>query len=180
MVKKAFYFILVGIVITACSPKESATSSSENETVKPSDPILAKIYEIEHNDSSIVWLSIEEAENLTDKSPKKIYVDFYTDWCGWCKVMDKKTFTDKDVIQYMNTHFYAVKFDAESTQNVTFNGVMYNRHSGMNGFAAKILGHRAGFPTSAFFKEDKTVLEVAPGYKDAGRFMSELKHMKGL
>ena len=177
MVKKTFYIVLAGLVLSACAPKETSASSTLEESIRPSDPTLAKIYDIEHNDSTIVWLSIAEAEQLTDKTPKKIYVDFYTDWCGWCKVMDRETFTDKEVISYLNSNFYAVKFDAESTTNVTFNGVIYNRHSGMNGFAGKVLGPRAGFPTSAFFSEDKSVLEVAPGYKDVSKFMNEMKRI---
>jgi thiol:disulfide interchange protein len=177
MVKKAIYIIIAGLILSSCAPKETSASVAAEESKRPADPTLAQVYDIEHNDSSIVWLTIAQAERLTDKSPKKIYVDFYTEWCGGCKVMDKKTFTDADVISYMNKNFYAVKFDAESTTNVTFNGVIYNRHSGMNGFAGKVLGPRAGFPTSAFFGEDKSVLEVAPGFKDAGKFMNEMKRI---
>src|SRR5690606_17854894 len=66
----------------------------------------------------IQWITIEEAFAKSQKEPRKIIVDIYTDWCGWCKVMDKQTFTNKEVISYINEHFYAVKFDAEQRQPV--------------------------------------------------------------
>ena len=42
-------------------------------------------------ESKIKWISIEEAEKLNKENPKKIMIDVYTDWCGWCKKMDKDT-----------------------------------------------------------------------------------------
>ncbi|HSJ67441.1 MAG TPA: DUF255 domain-containing protein, partial [Anditalea sp.] len=50
----------------------------------------------------INWLTFEEAAAMTEKDPKMIIVDVYTDWCGWCKKMDKGTFTDPTVVEYIN------------------------------------------------------------------------------
>ena len=66
--------------------------------------------------AEIQWLTMEEAYEKTQKEPKKILVDVYTDWCGWCKVMDRGTFRDEKVVAYVNEHYYAVKFDAEQTK----------------------------------------------------------------
>ena len=52
-------------------------------------------------------------------------IDLYTDWCGWCKVMDRNTFTDSDVISHINNNFIAIKFDAEYQNSVTFNNNLY-------------------------------------------------------
>jgi len=76
--------------------------------------------------SAIHWLSIEEALKAQEDNPKKIFIDMYTDWCGWCKVMDQKTFADPSVIKTLNENFYAVKFNAEQTNPVKFNGRTYN------------------------------------------------------
>jgi len=72
--------------------------------------------------TEIKWYTLEEALEAQEKNDKKIFIDMYTDWCKWCKVMDQKTFTDQAVIQYMNENFYAVKFNAEQKEAINFLG----------------------------------------------------------
>ena len=74
---------------------------------------------------SINWISFEEALSRSSKEPKKIFMDIYTDWCGWCKKMDKSTFTDPVVIDYLNKHFYSVKLDAETKDTITYKAKDY-------------------------------------------------------
>lgn len=69
---------------------------------------------------SIKWMTFEEAIALNKKKPKMIFVDLYTDWCGWCKKMDAETFSDPAVVRYINKKYYAVKFNAEQKEPVTF------------------------------------------------------------
>ena len=69
----------------------------------------------------INWLSFQEAIELQQKEPKKIFVDFYTNWCGPCKLLDKRTFSNNNVAQYINENYYAVKFNAEGNSVVNFN-----------------------------------------------------------
>ena len=64
---------------------------------------------------SIQWMKFEEAIAANAKNPKMILVDVYTDWCGWCKKMDKDTFTDPRVVAHFQKNFYAVKLNAEDT-----------------------------------------------------------------
>ncbi len=74
----------------------------------------------------IEWMKFEDAVAATEMSPKMLLVDVYTDWCGWCKKMDKETFTDPGVIKYVNETFYAVKLDAENmTRSFDFKGKKY-------------------------------------------------------
>jgi len=70
----------------------------------------------------IKWVTIEEAQALAKKAPKPLFVDVYTSWCGPCKMLDRNTFSDPRVADYVNKHFYAVKFNAESGDPVTFKG----------------------------------------------------------
>jgi thioredoxin-related protein len=73
----------------------------------------------------INWMSLEEAVIMQKKSPKKIMMDVYTNWCGPCKLLDKNTFKNKDVAAYVNKHYYAVKFNGEGNEVINFNGTEY-------------------------------------------------------
>ena len=73
------------------------------------------------NAESIKWYTWEEAQEMAATNPKKVFVDLYTNWCGWCKRMDATTFQDPEVIQYLNENFYPVKFNAEQKETVMFN-----------------------------------------------------------
>mgnify|MGYP005703647067 FL=1 len=64
----------------------------------------------------IKWLKFEEAIEMQKNNPKKIIMDLYTNWCGPCKVMDKKTFGNRHVAKYINEFYYAVKFNAEGDE----------------------------------------------------------------
>ncbi|GHB53695.1 thioredoxin family protein [Mongoliitalea lutea] len=78
----------------------------------------------------IHWLTFEEAVVKTGQQPKMVFVDVYTDWCGWCKKMDKETFTDPAVVAYINSNFYAVKLNAEKTdREIKFKGQTYTEAS---------------------------------------------------
>src|SRR4051812_5396973 len=67
------------------------------------------------------WMKLDELNEKIKSAPKPVIIDLYTNWCYWCKVMDKKTYTSAKVISYINEHFYAVKLDAESKEVVQWN-----------------------------------------------------------
>lgn len=73
----------------------------------------------------INWLTLEEADSLYKIEKRPVFIDVYTDWCGWCKRMDASTFKDKSVAAYLNANFYAVKLNAETKDTITFNGKTY-------------------------------------------------------
>jgi len=75
--------------------------------------------------NKINWLTLEQAYAKTKIAPKKVIIDVYTGWCGWCKVMDKNTFTNASVIKYINENYYAVKLDAESTKDIRIENKVY-------------------------------------------------------
>lgn len=74
------------------------------------------------NAQKINWMTMDQALAAQKKNPKKIFVDVYTHWCGPCRMLDKNTFQNKDVADYINKHFYAVKFNAEGNELVTYGG----------------------------------------------------------
>ncbi|MBZ0327400.1 MAG: thioredoxin fold domain-containing protein [Altibacter sp.] len=120
----------------------------------------------------INWMTMNDALAAQKRQPKKIFMDVYTTWCGPCKLLDKNTFSDKDVIEFINKNYYAVKFNAEGTEKITFQDFTYtnpNYQEGRKGrnathFFADALKLR-GYPSLVFFKEDGELIQAVPGYK---------------
>ena len=123
----------------------------------------------------VKWYSLEEAVALQKKKPKKIFIDMYTDWCGWCKRMDATTFTDPAVSAYLNENFYCVKFDAEQKNPVTFQGKTFNFiTSGSRGYhelAAALLDGQLGYPSFVYLNEKLERITISPGYKQPAQIM---------
>lgn len=120
----------------------------------------------EISSNEIHWLTVEEVQEKMKTKPKKVYIDVYTDWCGWCKVMDKKTFANQNVIDYFNKNFYCIHFNAERADEVLFNDKKYGRTDGgkTNDLAIEWMGGRMSYPTSLFFDEGFINPQPVPGY----------------
>jgi len=116
----------------------------------------------------INWLSIEEAEKMNREKPKKIMVDVYTDWCGWCKKMDKETFGNPVIAGFINEHYYAVKLNAEGKDEIIFNGTTYKfiaqGQRGYHELAAGLLNGKMSYPSIAYLNEELQLLGAVPGY----------------
>src|ERR1700730_9142193 len=114
----------------------------------------------------IKWLTIQEAQEKFAKEKKPILVDLYTSWCGWCKVMDKKTYTNKDVISYISDKFYPVKMDAESRGPIEFNGKTYKFNSDVktHDLAIAMAGGQLAYPTTVLIPADGSEPQAIPGY----------------
>ena len=69
---------------------------------------------------SLRWYSLEEVQLAMKEQPRKVLIDVTADWCKWCKVMEKETFSKPEVINYINEYYYAVKMDYESLEQVQF------------------------------------------------------------
>lgn len=128
--------------------------------------------------AKIQWLTIDQAEEKLRQEPRKVLIDVYTDWCGWCKKMDKDTFTDPEVVAHINKNFYAVKLDAEGEKPITLKGrtfalkADYKAHE----LAVALLNGQMSFPTTVFLDEELNMLTPVPGYLDAKNMSQILKY----
>ncbi|MDB4609218.1 thioredoxin fold domain-containing protein [Flavobacteriaceae bacterium] len=133
----------------------------------------------------IEWMSLAEALEAQKKEPKKIFMDVYTTWCGPCKLLDKKTFANKDLARYVSEHFYAVKFNAEGDELIRF----YNQNFKNPNYDQRKKGRNAthqftqflgikGYPTMVFFSEDGDPIMPVVGYYTAQELEPYLKMIK--
>jgi thioredoxin-related protein len=128
----------------------------------------------------INWLTWEEAQEVNQQEPRKIMVDVYTQWCGWCKKMDSETFAEKDICDYINAHYYAVKFDAGTKEDIDLNGRVYKfiktTRGGYHELASEIMFGKMSYPTIVFMDENFNILQPIPGYKDPGSLDKIMKY----
>lgn len=126
------------------------------------------------------WMTWEEAIVRSSQEQKMIFVDIYTDWCGWCKRMDKNTFQQPEIASYINKYYYAVKFDAEYKSSIELKNKVYNYvKNGRRGYhelAATITYGRLSFPTIVFLDKDMNVIQPISGYQDPKSFSMIMKY----
>lgn len=119
------------------------------------------------DDEKINWMTMDEALEAQKKEPKKIFMDTYTNWCPPCKMLDKQTYSNDDVADYVNEHFYPVKFNAEGDEEIHYQGEDYenpnydpdrkNKRNAQHSFAHSL--HVMAYPTMLFFDEDSDVIK---------------------
>lgn len=134
------------------------------------------------NAQEVKWLSMDEALAAQKKKPKPIFMDVYTDWCGPCKMLDKNTFQDKTVADYINANYYPVKFNAEGNSEITYKGKKYTNpqfvegKKGRNGIHefTMLLQVRA-YPSMMIFDEKGEVKSPIVGYHNPEKLLQILK-----
>ena len=125
--------------------------------------------------------SFEEALQSASDQNKILIVDVYTDWCGWCKKMDKDTYANSGVKKMLYKDFICVKLDAEGSESNKYKGKTYTSSE-----LAAFFGITA-YPTTVFLKPDGTIIgfnynkskmTALPGYYGASDFKKILEYFK--
>lgn len=159
MMKFRKYFIAVALVVGV-----GYTSSAQSEKV-------AKV------NGGIEWISFEQAVFLNDMKPKKIFIDVYTDWCGWCKRMDAGTFKDSLISKYIGDNYYAVKLNAETKDTIRFRDKVFVFKPEMkaNELAISLLSGKMGYPSFVLMDEKYGILQPLSGYQTTEELLPLLK-----
>ncbi len=133
--------------------------------------ILLFLFSISISAQDINWMSLNEAIIAQEKEPRKIMLDVYTDWCGPCKLLDKKTFQNKDVAKYVNENYYAVKFNAEGDEKIMYKEKTYTNpkydatkrgRNSVHDFT--IYMKVGGYPTIVFMDEKSDLITGVTGF----------------
>tara|TARA_B100000579_G_scaffold279346_1_gene231159 strand:- start:86 stop:601 length:516 start_codon:yes stop_codon:yes gene_type:complete len=129
----------------------------------------------------IKWIEPEEIIKFQQSNPKKIMIDLYTDWCGWCKVMDRTTFSDKNVAEKINSNFYPIKINAEYKGEINFNNKIYKyldaKPRGINELAYYLTNGQLSYPMTIFLDEEFRIITLLPGYHKSNFFKSVLDYI---
>jgi len=126
----------------------------------------------------IQWMGFEEAVAKNNSQPKKIFIDVYTDWCGWCRKMDQSTFKEQQVVDYINQNYYAVKLDAETRDTIYFRDhkFAYIPANKANELAVSLLNGKMSYPSYVFLDEKFNLLTPVAGYLKTEQLMPILTY----
>ena len=183
---------VIGFLISACQSGTSNDSTKVNTRTDNNNHLATQTKAATNNKGDVdknadhlntgglQWTTFDALQKEGyQNNGKKYLVDVYTEWCGWCKVMDKKTFTDEKVQAYLRENFNLIKFDAEQKEDIIFKKRIYEWQSGgkkgINKLAIELLGNRMSYPTMVYLDEDLNKIRSIPGFKKPDQLLAELK-----
>lgn len=152
--------LFASFILTALLAANIAAQDQPAEKPKPAD-------------DKINWLDYAEGlEAIKTDTNKHVLVDFTASWCGWCKRMERDTFSDKEIIAYINENFIPVKVWGDSDKMLEIDGYNISEKD----LAAKQFNVR-GYPAFWFINADGLRVGPLPGYHKPDQFIKALTYV---
>lgn len=129
----------------------------------------------------INWVTFESLDSLLAVAPKKIMINIYTNWCGYCKAMEKEVFKNDSAANFINENYYAINFDAEQKNNILFNNTEYRARMKYENIMThelvmQLLNGAISYPSVVILNEKKKVVGVEAGYQALFQMEGMLKY----
>ncbi len=126
-------------------------------------------YTQNNSEGLVHWLNFKEAQEKNKVAQRPFLIDFYTNWCGWCKVMMQTTYSNPNIANYINNYFYPIKFNAETKDTIEFNGKKYfsidiTNPKSPHQIAIEFLGNSLAYPSTVFMTSDYQTKFLSQGY----------------
>lgn len=132
--------------ISCCYLNQKTQTETATENTQP------------ENVTEINWYNdMNEAKENATLENKLILVDFYTEWCGWCKEMDKKVYSDDKVLEIIKKSYIPLKIDGDK------NSDLVNKYG------------ISGYPTTLILDKYGNELKRVVGYAEATNFSQMLE-----
>jgi thioredoxin-related protein len=161
-------FLLVAVVLVAtwtlaCAKEEAA--KQQNNPVSPETIQVRK--------AQIQWLDFNDGLAQARSTRKPIMINFYTEWCVYCKKLDRETLQDPEVARTLENGFIAIRLDAEngsaqlSYRGKSFSHAEFSRYFGVT-----------AFPSIAFLNDKGEAITMVPGFVPAPQFSVFLNYIR--
>lgn len=168
------------IFLLSLASLNSCTENNSEKMDEKSNEVVLEIttdYGID-TDSTVHWLTWEQYDSAMQLEPRMAFIDVYTDWCAWCKKMDENLFIDPVSATYINNHFYPIKFDAETKNDVAVNGIVYKSeilgNRSYNAWAKELLNADLQFPALVFLDQNFENISLIQTYQTPSSIKSTL------
>lgn len=163
---KTFLGVIFSLtVISACNNDNGERTNADNK--KSEGKIALKSsHDSLKTGEKIAWHSFTDAVKKSKQEKKYMFIDFYTDWCGYCKKLDKETYSKEKIYNYLNDKFIPVKVNAESKNKIVFDGKTMTEQELAATFGV------TSYPTMFFLSNEKEAIGQIPGFVDHERFFS--------
>ena len=126
---------------------------------------------VTHAQEKVAWISFDTAIERNKTDPKPFLIDIYTDWCGWCKKMDRDTYANPVIAASINKNYHAVKMDGEGKKAITYKDYTFKYksqgRSGYHELSALLMNGKLSYPTTVVLNAEENLLDRIPGYLDA-------------
>lgn len=116
----------------------------------------------------VQWYDLDTAVRRAKAENKKVWVHVYTDWCAWCKVMDKQAFSDPKILDYLQRKYIPVRLNAWDKSTLTFDGQTFDwlPQQQCNALAYSLLDGKMEYPTTVILSGEAEILSPVKGYLD--------------
>lgn len=118
------------------------------------------------------WQPFEDALDTAEASDKKLIIDIYAPWCGWCTKLQNEVYTDEAIQTYVNEHFVITRLDIDNNETTyTFKDYTLSSAELAGGLGAE------GTPTTVFLMPNKDYITRLPGFVDAEAYLQILRYI---